>query len=46
MKKKRKIQISYLKYLEDLENKEIEDYKIKVKKTTFITFGEILNKKS
>ena len=42
---KRKIHISYLKYLEDLENKEIEDYKIKAKKTTFITFGEIFNKK-
>ncbi len=42
---KRGIQISYLKYLEDLENKEIEDYKIKAKKTTFITFGELLKKK-
>jgi small subunit ribosomal protein S1 len=42
---KRKIQISYLKYLEDLENKEIEDYKMKAKETTFITFGEIFKKK-
>lgn len=42
---KRRIQISYLKYLEDLENKEIEEYKIKAKKTAIMSFGEILSKK-
>jgi len=42
---KKKIQVSYLKYLEDLENKEIEDYKMQAKETTFITLGEIFKKK-
>jgi len=39
------MQISYLKYLEDLENKEIEEYKIKSQKASVITLGDILIEK-
>jgi small subunit ribosomal protein S1 len=44
---KRRIQISYLKYLKELENKEIEKYKIQrqEKGETLLTLGDILAKK-
>ncbi len=41
----KKIQISYVKYLEDLENKEIEEYRIKPQKASVITLGDILIEK-
>jgi len=43
---KRKMQLSYLKYLQDLENKEIEDYTLQKKKSDgVLTLGELLSKK-
>lgn len=44
---KRRIQISYLKYLKELENKEIEKYKIQTqeKGESLLTLGDILVKK-
>lgn len=41
----RRIQISYLRYLEDLENKEIEEYKVKTEKSSLITLGDYFLKK-
>ncbi|WP_038055827.1 S1 RNA-binding domain-containing protein [Thermodesulfobacterium hydrogeniphilum] len=42
---KRRIHLSYQRYLKDLENKEIEAYKVYFQKTTGITLGELLSKK-
>ncbi len=42
---KRRIHLSYRRYLKDLENKEIEVYKAYFQKTKGITLGELLSEK-
>ncbi len=44
-KEKKRVSLSYLRYLEELENKEIEEYKIKSQKSSLLTLGDILAKK-